>query len=127
MYQTLKCMQSHQYGKIKRLYRKPVFWVFFSMLGTKTIYIIWKSLNMGIHKKKKKTEKVSFQCFTKRNVKTDANQRIWRNRITLPKRYILSVFELLTFKKGEYGWKALYIKIQKDITRNVYNERFWAS
>ncbi len=37
MYQTMKCMQSQLYGKIKRLDEKPVFLVFFSMLVTKTI------------------------------------------------------------------------------------------
>ncbi len=37
MYQTLKCMQSYLYEEIIRLYQKPVFWMFFSMLGIKTI------------------------------------------------------------------------------------------
>ncbi len=45
-----------------------------------------------------------------------------KNRITLQKSYILSVFELVTYKKGEIGCKALAIGKQKDITRNVYNE-----
>ncbi len=36
----------------------------------------------------------------------------------------MNVFELLTYKINENGWKALYIGIQKDITRNVYNECF---
>ncbi len=37
IYQTLKYMQSHLYEEIKRVYQKPVFSVFFSMLGTKPI------------------------------------------------------------------------------------------
>ncbi len=56
-----------------------------------------------------------------------SNQIKKNNKITLRKRYILSVFELLTFKKRENGLKALYIGIQKDITRNVYNECFIVS
>ncbi len=37
MYQTMKCMQTQLYGEIRRLYEKPVFLVFLSMLVTKTI------------------------------------------------------------------------------------------
>ncbi len=37
MYQTLKCMESHLYGEIKRFFQKHAFSVFFSLLGTKTI------------------------------------------------------------------------------------------
>ncbi len=58
----------------------------------------------------------------------DANQPIWRNRIILPKRYILSVFDLVTNKKKRKNWcKALYIGEQKDNTRNVYKEYFIVS
>ncbi len=45
-------------------------------------------------------------------------------KITLWERYILCVFELVSYKKHENGWKAFYIEKQKDITRNVYNESF---
>ncbi len=45
------------------------------------------------------TENVSSQCFTKKNAKTVANKPISRSRKTLPKLYILSVFELVTYKK----------------------------
>ncbi len=41
--------------------------------------------------------------------------------------YIFSGFELFTYKKRENGWKALYIGIEKDITRKVYNECFIVS
>ncbi len=52
----------------------------------------------------------------------------FRNRITLPKRYILSVFDLVTpQKKRKNGCKALYIGEQKDNTRNVYKEYFIVS
>ncbi len=77
---------------------------------------------MGIQKKV--AESVSSQCFTQKNVKTDVNQPISRNRKTLLKRYILSVFELVTCKKHENWCKALYIGKQKDIARKVYNECF---
>ncbi len=39
--------------------------------------------------------------------------------------YILSVFELVTYKKKrENGYKALYIGKQRDIARKVYNKCF---
>ncbi len=41
-----------------------------------------------------------------------------RNRITLPKRYILSIFEIVTYKKRENGWKALYTGKQKS-SKNI--------
>ncbi len=72
------------------------------------------------------TENVSV-FYVKKNAKTDANQPISRSRKTLPKRYILSVFELVTYKKRENGCKALYIGKQKEITRNVYDECFIVS
>ncbi len=53
---------------------------------------------MGIQKKI--TENVSSQCFTQKNTKTDGNQPISRSRKTLPKIYILRVFELVTYKKN---------------------------
>ncbi len=46
---------------------------------------------------------------------------------TLPKRYILIVFELVTYKKRENWCKALYIRKQKDFARKVYNEFFYSS
>ncbi len=96
MYQTLKCMQSHLYGEIKRLYKKTVFWVFFSMLGTKTI----NNMEVTLYGNPKQNYwKRVFSVFYVKNAKTDANRQIWRNRITLPKRYILSIFELVTNKK----------------------------
>ncbi len=39
----------------------------------------------------------------------------------------MSVFEIVTYKKHENGWKALYIGKENDITRNVYNECFTVS
>ncbi len=68
-----------------------------------------------------------FSVFYVKNAKTDGNKQIWRNRITLPKIYILSVFEPVTYKKRENGCKPLYIGKQKDITRNIYNECFIVS
>ncbi len=41
--------------------------------------------------------------------------------------YILSVFELVTYKKREKGCKAIYIGKQKNIARNVYNKSFIVS
>ncbi len=57
------------------------------------------------------TEDVFFSVFYVKNAKTDANRPIWRNIITLPKSYILSIFELVTNKKKkrENGCKTLYI------------------
>ncbi len=72
-------------------------------------------------------ENVSFQCFTQKNAETDANQPILTNRKTLPKRYILSVFVLVTYKKRENLCKALNIRKQKDFERKVYNEFFYSS
>ncbi len=40
-----------------------------------------------------------FSVFYVENAETDANQPISTNRKTLPKRYILSVFVLVTYKK----------------------------
>ncbi len=62
--------------------------------------------------------------YVEKNAKTNAKQPISRNRKTLLKRYILSVFELITYKKRENWCKALYIGKQKDIARKVYNECF---
>ncbi len=36
----------------------------------------------------------------------------------------MSAFEIVTYKKHENRWKALYIGKQKDITRKVYNVCF---
>ncbi len=80
---------------------------------------------MGIQNKI--TENMSSQCFTQKNAKKDTNQPIRRNRKTSPKTYILSVFELVTYKKRENACKPLYIGKQKEITRNVYNECFTVS
>ncbi len=66
---------------------------------------------MGI--KKQNYWKRVFSVFYVENAKTVANQPKWRNRITLPKMYILSVFEIVTYKRRENGWKALYIGKQK--------------
>ncbi len=84
MYEILKCLQSHLYREIKRLYQKPVFWVFFffSVLGTKTI-------NNGIHSIWESKTKLLKTCFSS----VLRRKSLKRNRITLPKRYILSVFE----------------------------------
>ncbi len=41
-----------------------------------------------------------FEVLTYENAKTHAKRSFWRNRITLPKRYILSSFELVTRKKN---------------------------
>ncbi len=80
---------------------------------------------MGIQKKI--TENVSSQCFSKKNAKTVGNQPISISIKTLPKMYILSVFELVTYKKRENRSKAVYIGKEKDITINVYNESFIVS
>ncbi len=103
-------MHSHLYREIKRLCQKTVLWVFFSMLGTNTIKP--KEVNLYGNPKQNYWKRV-FSVFYVENAKTDANQPKWRNRITLPKRYILSVFEIVTYKKRENGWKALYIGKQK--------------
>ncbi len=67
---------------------------------------------------------MSSQCFTKKNAKMDAKQLISRNRKTLLKSYILSDFELVTYKKLENSCKALYIGKQKDIARKLNNDCF---
>ncbi len=79
---------------------------------------------MGIQKKV--TENVFSQCFIQKNGKTYAKQPISRNRKTFQKKYILSVFELVTYKKRAKWCKALKIGKQNDITRKVYNECFIA-
>ncbi len=80
------------------------------MLGTKTINNIKVTLYGN---PKQITENVSFRCFTYKTLKRMQTNKKLRNRITLPKRYILSVFEIVTYKKRENGWKALYIGKQK--------------
>ncbi len=73
---------------------------------------------------KKATENVSSQCFTYKNSKTDAKQPISRNRKTLLKRYILSVFDHVTHKNAEiHGKNPMFVK-GKDIKRNVCFECF---
>ncbi len=125
MYQTLKCMQSHLYmGKLNDFTNCLL--NVFQHIGTKTIN------NMAVTlygNPKQNYWKHVFSVFYVKNAKTDANRPIWRNRKTLPKRYILSIFELVTNKKKkrEYRCKALYIRKQKHITRNVYNEYFIVS
>ncbi len=103
-------MQSHLYGEIKRLCQKTVLWVFFSILGTNTINNM--EVNLYGNPKQNYWKRV-FSVFYVENAKKNANQAKWRNRITLPKRYILSVFEIVTYKKRENRWKALYIRKQK--------------
>ncbi len=106
MYQTIKCIQSHLYEEIKRLYKKTVFWAFFSMLRTKTI----NNMEVTLYgNPKQKYWKRVFSVFYVKYAKTDANQPIWWNRITLPKRYILSFFELVTNKKCKNGCKVLIL------------------
>ncbi len=117
MYQTLKCIQRLLYEEIKRPYQKSVFWVFFSMLGTKTI----NNKELTLYGKAKQNYWKRVSVLRKKNAKTDANQPISRSRKTLPKRYILSVFELVTYKKKRENWcKALYIEKERDIARKVY-------
>ncbi len=53
---------------------------------------------MGIQKKF--AENMSSQCFTQKNDKSDAKQPITRNRKTLLKRYILSVFDYVIYKNA---------------------------
>ncbi len=91
------------------------------MLGTKTINNI--EVSQYVNPKENYWKRV-FSLFYVENTEADANQPVWRNRITLPKRYILSVFELVTYKKCKNGCKAFYIRTQKDFTRNVNNECF---
>ncbi len=89
MYQTLKCMQSHLYGEIKPFARKLAYECFFSMLGTNKIKP--KEVNLYGNPKQYYWKRV-FSVFYVENAKKNANQQKWRNRITLPKRYNLSVF-----------------------------------
>ncbi len=119
MYETLKCIENHLYWEIKRLYQKYVFSVFFIMLGTKSSHSIWES-------KTKLLKTCHSSGLRKIIVKTDVNQPIRRNTITLPKRYILIFFELVTYKKKKRknACKTVYIRKEKDNTRNVYNESF---
>ncbi len=50
------------------------------------------------------------------------NQYEEKNNIT--NKGIFCVHELVIYKKCENACKVLYIRKQKDITRNVYNECF---
>ncbi len=86
-------MNIYLYGEITRIYQKPVFLVFFSIINNIT-------------------ENVSFQWFTYKNAKTDVNKPIWRNRITLPKRYILMCF-----------WACYLQKMQKSKISTLYWQR----
>ncbi len=116
----LNCMQSLQYEEIKRPYQKSVFWVFFSMLSTKTINnkeltSIWgsktkllktcllsvlrrktlKRMQTNQYKKKKITKKVYFECFwayyLQKTQKSDGKHSILGNKRTLQEKYIMSV------------------------------------
>ncbi len=59
--------------------------------------------------KKNYWKRVFFSVLRKKNAKTDTNQPISRSRKTLPKMYILSVFEIVTYKKtGKWIQSTLY-------------------
>ncbi len=73
---------------------------------------------MGIQNKV--NENVSSHCFSLKNVKTDANQPISRNRIENR----IECFWALYLQKRENWCKALYIGKEKDFARKVYNECF---
>ncbi len=64
-------------------------------------------------------ENESFQRFTKKKAKTDANQPMWKNTISLPKIYILSVFKLVTYKKRDNGCKALVLGKKMTLRKRV--------
>ncbi len=41
-----------------------------------------------------------FELLTYQNAKTHAKHPLWRNKITLPETYILSVFDHVTYKNA---------------------------
>ncbi len=67
------------------------------MLGTKTINNMEVTLYGNL--KQNYWKRVFSVFYVKNAKKKDGNRPIWRNKITLPKSYILSIFELVTNKK----------------------------
>ncbi len=67
-----------------------------------------------------------FKLLQYQNVKTHSEHPLWTRRKTLPKPWILYVFNFLTRKTQKCMESTLIVK-RKDITKNVYNNRLWAS
>ncbi len=84
-----------------------LFWVFFRVLGTKTI----DNMKVTLYGNPKQNYwKRVFSVFYVENAKTDANQPKWSYRITLPKnKCFWVVFFLLPIKKLKYMQRSLYL------------------
>ncbi len=75
-------------------------WVFLSVLGNKAL----KTRAITLHGNKatftKNLHLNVFELIIYQNTKTHAKHALWRNRITLPKTCILSVFDYFTYKNA---------------------------